>query len=98
MYTTTLHALDLKPEEVAMVAAHEWDLGAAREVCVLGPSSEDISPCSLMYHEHSGMKTIYIERWTEDRSVNRDVLRDEFDLYINEGGVIELARRFGAVP
>jgi len=77
MYTKALHALDLKPEEVAMVAAHEWDLGAAREV---------------------GMKTIYIERWTEDRSVNRDALRGEFDLYINEGGVIELARRFGAVP
>ncbi|KAG9126155.1 hypothetical protein FRC07_004674 [Ceratobasidium sp. 392] len=77
MYRTALHALDLKPEEVAMVAAHEWDLGAAQEV---------------------GMKTVYIERWTEDRAVNRDALRDKFDLYINEGGVVELARRFGAVP
>ncbi|KAG8762261.1 hypothetical protein FRC12_009116 [Ceratobasidium sp. 428] len=76
MYRTALSALDLKPEEVAMVAAHEWDLGAAQEV---------------------GMKTIYVERWTEDRAVNRDALRDRFDLYINEGGVIELARRFGAV-
>ncbi|KAG8699996.1 hypothetical protein FRC08_004990 [Ceratobasidium sp. 394] len=77
MYQTALHALDLKPEEVAMVAAHEWDLGASQEL---------------------GMKAIYIERWTEDRAVNRDALRDRFDLYINEGGVVELARRFGAVP
>ncbi|KAG8728472.1 hypothetical protein FRC10_004949 [Ceratobasidium sp. 414] len=76
MYQTALSALDLKAEEVAMVAAHEWDLGAAQEV---------------------GMKAIYIERWTEDRAVNRDALRDRFDLYINEGGVVELARRFGAV-
>ncbi|QRV94986.1 haloacid dehalogenase [Ceratobasidium sp. AG-Ba] len=76
MYRTAINALGLKPEEVAMVAAHEWDLGAAREV---------------------GMKTIYVERWTEDRSVDRDALRDEFDLYINEGGIVELARRFGTI-
>lgn len=44
------------------------------------------------------MRTIYVERWTEDRSVNRDALRDKFDIYINEGGIIELARRFGAIP
>ncbi|CAE6464751.1 unnamed protein product [Rhizoctonia solani] len=31
MYATAITALGLKPEEVAMVAAHEWDLGAARE-------------------------------------------------------------------
>jgi len=77
MYSTTINALGLKPEEVAMVAAHEWDLEAARE---------------------TGMRTIYVERWTEDRLVNREALRDRFDLYVNEGGVIELARRFGAIP
>ncbi|KAF8594749.1 haloacid dehalogenase [Ceratobasidium sp. AG-I] len=77
MYSTAIHALGLKPEEIAMVAAHEWDLDAARE---------------------TGMRTIYVERWTEDRSVNRNALREKFDLYINEGGIIELTRRFGAIP
>ncbi|KAH7339010.1 haloacid dehalogenase [Rhizoctonia solani] len=77
MYATAITALGLKPEEVAMVAAHEWDLGAARK---------------------EGLRTIYIERWTEDRGVDRNSLRDKFDLYINEGGIVELARRFGATP
>ncbi|CAE6477346.1 unnamed protein product [Rhizoctonia solani] len=77
MYAAAIAALGLKPEEVAMVAAHEWDLAAARE---------------------GGLRTIYVERWTEDRGVDRDALRGKFDLYINEGGIIELARRFGATP
>ena len=77
MYATAISALGLQPEQVAMVAAHEWDLRAARE---------------------AGMRTIYIERWTEDRAADRDALRSEFDLYINEGGIVELARRFGAAP
>ncbi|KEP53195.1 haloacid dehalogenase [Rhizoctonia solani 123E] len=77
MYAAAIAALGLKPEEVAMVAAHEWDLAAARE---------------------GGLRTIYVERWTEDRGVDRDALRGKFDLYINEGGIVELARRFGATP
>ncbi|CAE6534415.1 unnamed protein product [Rhizoctonia solani] len=77
MYATAIAALGLKSEEVAMVAAHEWDLSAVRQ---------------------EGLRTIYIERWTEDRGVDRDSLQDKFDLYINEGGVVELARRFGATP
>ncbi|KAJ1302822.1 hypothetical protein OPQ81_003128 [Rhizoctonia solani] len=75
MYATAIAALGLKPEEIAMVAAHEWDLHAASE---------------------EGLRTIYIERWTEDRGVDRAALRGKFDLYINEGGIVELARRFGA--
>ncbi|KAG8689126.1 hypothetical protein FRC11_004044 [Ceratobasidium sp. 423] len=45
-----------------------------------------------------GLRTIYIERSTEDRGVDRDSLQDKFDLYINAGGIVELARRFGAAP
>ncbi|CAE6445034.1 unnamed protein product [Rhizoctonia solani] len=77
MYAAAITALGLKADEVAMVAAHEWDLGAARK---------------------EGLRTIYIERWTEDRGVDRNTLRDQFDLYINEGGIVELARRFGVAP
>ncbi|CAE6339238.1 unnamed protein product [Rhizoctonia solani] len=77
MYAAAIAALGLKPEQVAMVAAHEWDLAAAHK---------------------EGLRTIYIQRWTEDRGVDREALRDKFDLYINEGGIVELARRFGAVP
>ncbi|KAF8713658.1 Haloacid dehalogenase, partial [Rhizoctonia solani] len=76
MYAAAITALGLKPDEVAMVAAHQWDLDAARK---------------------EGLRTIYVERWTEDRGVDRDALRDQFDLYVNEGGVVELARRFGVI-
>jgi HAD superfamily hydrolase (TIGR01493 family) len=31
MYAAAITALGLKADEVAMVAAHEWDLGAARK-------------------------------------------------------------------
>lgn len=42
---------------------------------------------------YSGMKTIYIERATEDMDV--DLSAHKFDLVINEGGLVELARRLG---
>ena len=41
----------------------------------------------------SGMKAIYIKRSTEDMDV--DLNRHKFDLIINEGGLVELARRLG---
>lgn len=41
MYSTAVHALGLKPEEVAMVAAHEWDLEAARETYAYCQTTQD---------------------------------------------------------
>lgn len=42
----------------------------------------------------SGMKTIYIKRDTED--VELVFARNEVDMYIEEGGLVELAKRLGA--
>lgn len=42
---------------------------------------------------HSGMRTIYIKRSTEDMDI--DLSKYKFDLSINEGGLLELARRLG---
>lgn len=69
-YKTVIKLLELKPEEVAMVAAHEYDLKAAKD---------------------QGMKTIYIERETEDTLINKSTLRGRFDLYIESGGLEQLA-------
>lgn len=44
----------------------------------------------------SGMRTIYIRRATEDMDINDEKLHSYgFDLIVNEGGLIELARRLG---
>ncbi|KAG8991755.1 hypothetical protein FRB94_003568 [Tulasnella sp. JGI-2019a] len=40
-----------------------------------------------------GMKTIYIKRVTED--MDTDLSKHKFDLMIDEGGLVELARRLG---
>ncbi|KAG8902939.1 hypothetical protein FRB99_003933 [Tulasnella sp. 403] len=76
MYKTAIKALeaDGKPGEIAMVAAHVYDLEAAKK---------------------HGMHTIYIARATED--MDEDASKHEFDLVVNEGGLVELARRLGCV-
>ncbi|CAE6464731.1 unnamed protein product [Rhizoctonia solani] len=69
-YKTVIKLLGLKPDEIAMVAAHEYDLEAAK---------------------NHGMKTIYIDRDTEDTLINKSALRGRFDLYIESGGLEQLA-------
>jgi len=74
MYQTVIKALRAtdNPGELAMVAAHVYDLEAARKY---------------------GLRTIYIKRATEDMDVNLEEY--QFDLVVNEGGLVELARRLG---
>ncbi|CAE6472740.1 unnamed protein product [Rhizoctonia solani] len=71
-YKITIRLLGLKPEEIAMVAAHEYDLEAAKS---------------------HGMKTIYIDRDTEDTLIDKSSLRDHFDLFIESGGLQQLAKQ-----
>lgn len=42
---------------------------------------------------YSGMKTFYVKRATEDMDV--DLSKYKFDLIIEEGGLVELARQLG---
>ncbi|KAG8895216.1 hypothetical protein FRC00_007746 [Tulasnella sp. 408] len=75
MYQTALKALGASEGEVAMVAAHAYDLEAAKKC---------------------GFKTIYIRRATEDMDIDdAAIAAKEFDLVVNEGGLVELARRLG---
>ncbi|KAG8701287.1 hypothetical protein FRC08_004181 [Ceratobasidium sp. 394] len=73
-YKTAIHLLGLKPNEIAMVAAHEYDLQAAMS---------------------QGMRTIYVTRNTEDTEVDKALLPKQFDLVIETGGLVELAKRLG---
>jgi len=59
----------------AMVAAHAYDLDAART---------------------HGMKTIYVRRTTEDTDISdEEITTKGYDMVVNEGGLIEVARRLG---
>ncbi|QRW09290.1 haloacid dehalogenase (HAD) hydrolase superfamily [Ceratobasidium sp. AG-Ba] len=73
-YKSTIRLLGLKPDEIAMVASHEYDLQAA------------IS---------QGMRSIYITRETEDMEVDKTTLTKQFDLVVDEGGLVELASKLG---
>ncbi|ELU39440.1 Hydrolase domain-containing protein [Rhizoctonia solani AG-1 IA] len=72
-YKAAIRLLGLKPEEIAMVAAHEYDLEAAKS--------------------HSGMKTVYIDRDTEDTTIDKSTLKGRFDLLIESGGLRQLAKQ-----
>lgn len=61
-YTKALELMQLAPSEAIMVAAHAYDLRAAKTV---------------------GMKTIYVQRTTEDLVENMDQVRDEVDFFID---------------
>ncbi|CAE6464671.1 unnamed protein product [Rhizoctonia solani] len=74
-YKTAIRLLGLKPEEIAMVAAHEYDLDAAK---------------------NHGMRTIYINRDTEDTLIDKNTLRGRFDLFIGSGGLNQLAKQLEA--
>jgi hypothetical protein len=43
------------------------------------------------------MKTIYILRHTEDTKLDKQEFGSRYNLVINEGGLVELARRLGAL-
>jgi len=92
MYQSALRAVghEKDPGSVAMVAAHVYDLeAAAKWWAVKHRYLKNI----LLTHPRSGFKTIYIKRSTEDMDVKID--HHAFDLVINEGGLVELARRLG---
>lgn len=51
----------------------------------------------------SGMKTIYVHRWTEDPDLDMSLLREEFDAFVNgrnttstSGGLVDVAGLLGA--
>ncbi|CAD6589976.1 MAG: hypothetical protein ASARMPREDX12_004096 [Alectoria sarmentosa] len=61
-YTKALDLMQVAPSEAIMVAAHAYDLRAAKTV---------------------GMKTIYVQRTTEDLIENIDQVRDDVDFFID---------------
>lgn len=62
-YEKAMSLVRVRPEEAVMVAAHAYDLRAAKRL---------------------GFKTIYVYRWTDDRSENMDVVRRENDVFLGE--------------
>ncbi|KAI2618505.1 HAD-like protein [Hypoxylon sp. NC1633] len=71
-YEKALGLVGVKPVEAVMVAAHAYDLRAARKV---------------------GMHTLYIYRWTDDRSEDQVLIREkQSDMYLRDNGMQELAR------
>ncbi|WVR04090.1 haloacid dehalogenase, type II [Kwoniella sp. DSM 27419] len=81
MYRSALDLLGREPYQVAMVAAHAYDLRAAKEV---------------------GMRTIYIQRDTEDPDEDMERIKAEVDLFVDgrtatgsQGGLNHLAALLG---
>ncbi|KZV87131.1 HAD-like protein [Exidia glandulosa HHB12029] len=81
IYRRALELLDVSPDDAVMVAAHAYDLRAAKAI---------------------GMKTVYIQRATEDPEEDMAKVRSEVDLFIDgrDGtptcGLVELARHLNA--
>ncbi|KAI0845138.1 HAD-like protein [Daldinia vernicosa] len=63
-YEKALGLVKVRPDEAVMVAAHAYDLRAAKAL---------------------GMNTVYVYRWTDDRSEDMDVVRRENDVFLGEG-------------
>ncbi|BGP15019.1 hypothetical protein JCM10213_002836 [Rhodosporidiobolus nylandii] len=80
IYRKVLDLLQVQPEDALMVAAHAYDLRAAKQV---------------------GMKTAYIQRWTEDEREDMAKVREDVDVFVDgrggsrEAGLAELAARLG---
>ncbi|KAI0842880.1 HAD-like protein [Hypoxylon sp. FL0890] len=64
-YEKAMGLVRVRPEEAVMVAAHAYDLRAARKL---------------------GIKTVYVYRWTDDRSEDMAVVRRENDVFLGESG------------
>lgn len=62
-YARVLELLKLRPEETVMVAAHAYDLRAARR---------------------AGMKTVYVERWTDDVEEDKEAVRGEVIVWLGD--------------
>ncbi|OTA97965.1 hypothetical protein M434DRAFT_18847 [Hypoxylon sp. CO27-5] len=62
-YQKAMALVRVRPEEAVMVAAHAYDLRAARKL---------------------GMKTVYVYRWTDDRSEDMDAVKRENDMFLGE--------------
>lgn len=62
-YKKAMGLVRVRPEEAVMVAAHAYDLRAARNL---------------------GMKTVYVYRWTDDRSEHMDAVKRENDVFLGE--------------
>ncbi|KAF2420588.1 HAD-like protein [Tothia fuscella] len=62
-YLRALELIKLGPDEVAMVAAHAYDLRGAQKC---------------------GMRTIYINRWTDDTDEDMDKVKTEFDVFLED--------------
>ncbi|KAI1468779.1 HAD-like protein [Daldinia caldariorum] len=63
-YEKALGLVRVRPDEAVMVAAHAYDLRAARAL---------------------GMSTVYVHRWTDDRSEDMDAVRRENDAFLEDG-------------
>ncbi|KAK8861285.1 haloacid dehalogenase, type II [Kwoniella newhampshirensis] len=81
MYCRSMELLRREPAQVAMVAAHAYDLRAAKAV---------------------GMRTIYIQRDTEDPDEDMALIQSEVDLFVDgrtsagiKGGLSQLASILG---
>ena len=76
IYLKALDLLQLSPSECVMVAAHAYDLAAAKS---------------------TGMKTVYVQRPTEDLELEMERVKGEVSLFIDEtdgkrqGGLKKLA-------
>lgn len=84
-----------------MVAAHAYDLRAAKKVYV--PCTRELLQQSYIRALVSGMKTVYVHRWTEDPDLDMSILRTEFDAFVDgrnttstAGGLISVAGLLGA--
>ncbi|KAI8962719.1 HAD-like protein [Daldinia sp. FL1419] len=62
-YQKALELVKVRSDEAVMVAAHAYDLRAAKAL---------------------GMNTVYVYRWTDDRSEDMDVVRRENDRFLGE--------------
>ncbi|KAF1992517.1 haloacid dehalogenase [Aulographum hederae CBS 113979] len=83
MYKKAVSLVGVEPEECFMVAAHAYDLRAAKAI---------------------GMRTAYIQRWTEDPQEDMAKVQSENDLFFDgrcgtaAGGMYQLADQLAKVP
>lgn len=76
IYRKALELLKREPNECVMVAAHAYDLRAAKAV---------------------GMRTVYVQRWSEDAYEDMQLVKKENDFFVDareatsqEGGMLEV--------
>ena len=80
-YKKALALMQVPPSEAVMVAAHAYDLRAAKGVWVSFRPTLILTLTSLK--ASSGMKTIYVRRTTEDLGEDMQQVRDDVDFFID---------------